>query len=98
MSVFLQFLSNFYIIINPILSQNLHLILQLLFPNIYASGSYYIGDFKDGVSHGKGEYHWNHGKVYKGQWENGKINGHGTMTYSYGIKKTGKWRDDEFLG
>ena len=76
----------------------LQLILQSLFSNIYDDGSYYIGDFRDGLRHGNGEYHWNSGKVYNGQWENGKCNGHGTYTYPDGTKKTGKWKDDKFLG
>ena len=47
---------------------------------------------------GKGEYHWNDGRVYKGQWENEKRNGHGTLTYPDGTKKTGEWKDGKFLG
>ena len=76
----------------------LQLIFQFLFCNIYPDGDYYIGDFKDGVKHGNGEYHYSTGTVYNGQWENNdKSNGYGTMTYPDGTKKTGKWKDWKFL-
>ena len=93
-SNFYRFLHNYYFIFLV----KLQLILQLLFCNIYPDGAYYIGDFKDGLKHGDGEFHWNNGDVYNGQWENGDLNGHGTMTYADGTKKTGKWKDDVFLG
>ena len=72
--------------------------LQFIFYNISQFGTYYIGDFEDGLCHGNGEYHWSDGRVYNGQWENGGRNGHGTMTYPDGTKKTGKWNGIEFLG
>ena len=93
-SNFYRFLHNYCILF----SVKLQLILQFLFSNIYQSGAYYIGDYKDGSWHGKGEYHYSTGSVYNGQWENGKWNGYGTKTYSDGTKKTGKWKDDKFLG
>ena len=82
---------------HPIFSQTT-IILQFLFSNIFPNESYYIGDFKHGEKHGKGEFHWNDGRVYKGEWENGDMNGHGIMTYPDGTKETGKWKDDEFIG
>ena len=93
-SKFYRFLHNYYFIFLV----KLQLILQFLFFNIWPHGAYYIGDNKDGVKHGKVEYHWNDGKMYKGQCKNGKWNGQGTMTYPDGTKKTGEWKDDVFLG
>ena len=93
-SNFYRFLHNYCILF----SVKLQLILQFLFSNIYQSGAYYIGDHKDGLSHGNGEYHWSDGRVYEGQYENDKKNGHGTITYPDGTKKTGKWKDGVFLG
>ena len=93
-SNFYRFLHNYYFLFLV----KLQLILQFLFFNIYQTGDYYIGDYKDGVMHGKGDYYWNRGHVYNGEWENGKRNGHGTMTYPDGTKKTGEWKDDKFLG
>ena len=93
-SNFYRFLHNYYFIFLV----KLQLMLQFVFSNIYPDGDYYIGDFKHGVKHGNGEYHWNDGHVYKGQFENDKSNGHGTKTFADGTKKTGKWKDWKFLG
>ena len=101
MSVFLfnfyRFLHNYCILF----SVKLQLILQFLCSDIWGAGdfvgSYYIGNFKDGVLHGNGEFHWNDGVVYKGKYENGKMNGHGTMTFPEGTKWEGKWKDDKFV-
>ena len=72
--------------------------IQSLFCNIYPTGNYYIGDFKDGVKHGYGEFYWNVGRAYKGQFENGKSNGHGTYTFPDGTKWEGEFKDDVFQG
>ena len=93
-SNFFRFLHNYYFIFLV----KLQLIVQFLFCNIYPNGDYYIGDFKDRVKHGNGEYHWNDGQLYKGQYENDERNGNGTMTYLNGTKKTGEWKDGKFLG
>ena len=71
--------------------------LQFIFSNIFGTGnfwgSYYIGDYKNGLKHGKGEFYKPNGAVYKGQFENDKINGHGTMINFDGTEKTGKWEN-----
>ena len=76
----------------------LQLILQFFLSNIYPSGAYYIGYWKNGDRHGNGEYHFLDGTVYNGEWKKDKCNGHGTMNYSSGTKKTGEWKDWRFLG
>ena len=67
------------------------------FSNIWKRGDYYIGEFKEGLFHGEGEFHRTEGDVYKGQYENGKRSGNGTMIYANRTKKTGKWKDDKFI-
>ena len=47
----------------------------------FNNGDKYIGEFKDGLPHGEGEYIWSHGKKYVGQFTEGQITGKGVMTY-----------------
>ena len=77
MSVFLQFLHNYYFLFLV----KLQLILQLLFCNIWQDGRYYIGDYKDGVKHGKGEFHYPDGAYYIGDFKDGVRHGNGEYYY-----------------
>ena len=56
----------------------------------WQDGSYYEGEFVDGVFHGVGTYYFKeYDKTYNGQFQNGKIEGNGEM----------KWKDGrEFYG
>ncbi len=40
-------------------------------------GSYYEGQFINGMKNGKGKYEWQNGEVYDGQWENNLKHGSG---------------------
>ena len=35
---------------------------------MHRDGSFYIGDYKKGMSHGKGMFNSKHGSVYNGEW------------------------------
>ena len=39
----------------------------------------YIGEYKDGLKHGFGEYRERDGVTFKGNWENGKITKSGVI-------------------
>ncbi len=41
----------------------------------------YIGQWKDGVQHGKGTYTYTDGSKYVGMLKDGKQHGKGTLTY-----------------
>jgi len=44
---------------------------------VWSDGSYYHGNFKDGVKEGKGVYFWADGSKYTGQWANDEMSGGG---------------------
>lgn len=62
----------------------------------------YIGEFKDGLPHGKGLYRWKNGDLYEGSWINGKKEGPGGMSYKRSGKPdsvvTGFWKKDAYAG
>lgn len=61
----------------------------------------YIGLFKNGLPHGKGEYDYNNGDVFIGQWLNGHKDGKGKFTFTLNGKKNtmiGYWEKDDFIG
>ena len=62
----------------------------------------YIGEFKDGLPHGKGTYRWKNGDFYEGNWMNGRREGSGGMSYKRNGKAdsvvTGFWKKDLYVG
>ena len=60
----------------------------------FVSGNQYIGEFKDGLRHGRGTYTNKDGSPgIVGEWKDGYIHGQGTMTYPDGSKYEGEWKD-----
>ena len=58
----------------------------------------YIGDFKNGMKHGKGIIRYYNGDTFEGEFRDGKKNGKGAFTYSSGETSSGKWQNDLFIG
>ena len=62
----------------------------------------YIGEFKDGLPHGKGIYRWKNGDFYEGDWVRGKKEGKGGMSFKRSGKPdsviSGYWKNDLYSG
>ena len=58
----------------------------------------FIGEFKNGMKHGKGTIHYYNGDKFVGEFEDGEKNGKGKFTYSSGETSSGTWEDDLFVG
>ena len=58
----------------------------------------YIGEYKHGVRHGKGEFEFISGSKYVGEWKNNKFHGYGTFTFASGSKYVGEYKDDKRHG
>ena len=65
---------------------------------ISASGSKYVGEFKNGMRHGKGVITKPSGDKYDGNWKDGKRHGHGVYVWSNGAHYEGEWKDDKRSG
>ena len=46
---------------------------------VWSDGSYYHGNFKEGVKEGEGVYFWADGSKYSGQWMNDEMSGFGNF-------------------
>ena len=64
----------------------------------WASGSKYVGEYKDGKRHGQGTYTWPDGNKYVGEYKDNKRNGQGTFTFADGSKDVGAWENDDLNG
>ena len=45
----------------------------------YPDFSYYLGEKKNGLRHGKGKFYYANSSMYDGEWKNGYIHGRGTL-------------------
>ena len=77
---------------------------KLTDPTLYP-GYQYIGNFKNGMFHGKGTKTWDlfseaikFFKKYEGMWKERKMHGKGTMTYVDDSKYEGDWVDGKREG
>ena len=59
----------------------------------YPDGEKYIGEWKDGLWHGRGTVTRTDGEKYAGEFKEGLPNGHGTHTDSYGNKYVAEFKD-----
>jgi hypothetical protein len=65
----------------------------------YASGSLYLGDWKDNLKHdSKGYYKWSNGDWYEGDFELDKRTGKGTYHWANGERYEGEWLNDKRNG
>ena len=63
-----------------------------------ASGQKYVGEFRDGKSHGQGTFTWPDGAKYVGEFRDGIRIGQGTFTWPDGQKYVGEFRDGKRNG
>lgn len=65
----------------------------------WADGSWYEGQFRDGVQSGYGVLHRDGGHVeYEGSWHNGMFDGKGVQYFENGEKYEGSFKEDKFHG
>ena len=66
------------------------------------NGQKYVGEFKEGLPHGKGTNIFGDGPKkgdkYTGEYKDGLRHGQGTYTCANGKVFKGTWKDGEFLG
>lgn len=60
--------------------------------HVYADGSKYEGEFKDGMYHGVGVF-TSDGSRYEGEFKDNHFNGRGTLTHPNGNKYIGEFKD-----
>jgi len=58
----------------------------------------YVGEFKDGRSHGQGTLTFPNGGKYVGEFKDGGPHGQGTVTSADGEKYVGEWKYAELHG
>jgi len=64
----------------------------------FASGSKYVGEFKDGKRHGQGILTSTKGYKYVGEFKDGKRHGQGILTSTKGYKYVGEFKDGKYNG
>ena len=55
-----------------------------------------MGDFKDGMRHGKRTSKYTNGNKYKGEWKNNKNHGKGTLNNASGNRYVGGFNEVKF--
>lgn len=63
-----------------------------------STGSLYVGEFKDGMFHGKGTSTNQSGTKYVGEFRDGRFDGQGTLTFNDGADYIGEFRNGVFNG
>jgi hypothetical protein len=58
----------------------------------------YIGDYKSGVRHGRGNFYFPNGNRHTGIYQNDLANGHGEFIYANGNQYEGEFRNGAFHG
>ena len=56
--------------------------LPRLGPYEFENGAVYIGQWRQGVRHGRGKQYWNDGSFYEGYWRNNMANGKGRLIHA----------------
>ncbi|CAI2378828.1 unnamed protein product [Moneuplotes crassus] len=62
------------------------------------AGDQYVGQWLNGLMHGKGLYTWKNGNTYKGEYKNNQRNGYGVYKWTTGDRYEGYWEDDNMNG
>ena len=72
--------------------------LPYLEPYESENGAIYIGQWKNGLRHGRGKQYSKDGSIYEGEWFNDKINGKGRLIYGDGNVYLGDWLNEKAHG
>ncbi|HIC77131.1 MAG TPA: hypothetical protein EYO89_04605, partial [Candidatus Dadabacteria bacterium] len=60
-------------------------------------GEKYVGEFKDGMRHGKGTFTFPDGEKYVGEYKDGKRHGKGTCISPDGEKYVDEYKDGKLV-
>ena len=60
----------------------------------WADGAKYVGEWKDGLTHGQGTFFFAGGDKYIGEFKDALSHGQGIYTYVSGAKYIGEFKDD----
>ena len=69
--------------------------IYISFRTFYPDGDYYIGGFRQGEKHGKGEYEWKNGDREIAYWVDGKEEGKAKVYYKDGTEEDRLYKDGE---
>ena len=58
----------------------------------------YIGEFRNGMFHGQGEYYSRDGSKFTGEFSEGLRSGGGVLQYPSGESREGTWATDNLVG
>lgn len=64
----------------------------------YTDQTIYVGDWLDGLKHGKGKETWPNGYIYTGGFSDSEWKGQGTLIFPDGAQYTGEWLNDNLNG
>lgn len=65
---------------------------------VFADGSVYAGEMRDGRIEGKGRYESAQGAVFEGHFKDGMLEGKGTHISQHGVVSEGEWRMGQLHG
>jgi hypothetical protein len=67
-------------------------------PHELENFSVYIGQWKNGVRHGRGKHLWKDGSIYEGYFKDNMAHGHGRLIHSDADVYEGEWLNDKAHG
>ena len=64
---------------------------------MHSGGTYYKGDWVNGLKDGEGEIKYSNGEIYKGGWKDDKWNGIGTIYFVDGTSGSAEFKNNKII-